>query len=164
MILTDAKVRNAKPQEKDYRLTDGHGLHLYVKANGTKLWRWRYEFNGKEKLMSFGAYPEVTIAAARTAHDRARKVLDSGVDPMVEKKKEHIEIALEEIGLTAIHPFSALALDWFDAETNPSLGQGKNQRSTGNSHRRSHPANHSRQRKGMVQSLHQPSTVIPKML
>jgi len=73
MILTDAKVRNAKPQEKDYRLTDGHGLHLYVKANGTKLWHWRYEFNGKEKLMFFGAYPEVTIAASRTAHDRARK-------------------------------------------------------------------------------------------
>jgi integrase len=114
MNLTDAKVRNAKPQEKDYRLTDGHGLHLYVKANGTKLWRWRYEFNGKEKLMSFGAYPEVTIAAARTAHDRARKVLDSGVDPMVEKKKEPIVIALEELGLAAIHPFSALALDWFD--------------------------------------------------
>ncbi|MGP8271756.1 MAG: Arm DNA-binding domain-containing protein [Terracidiphilus sp.] len=66
MNLTDTKVRNAKPQDKDYRLTDGHGLHLFVKANGAKLWRWRYEFEGKEKLMSLGAYPDVTLTSART--------------------------------------------------------------------------------------------------
>jgi Arm DNA-binding domain len=77
MRLTDTKVRNAKPQQRDHRLTDGHGLHLFVKMNGARLWRWRYIFEGKEKLMSFGAYPAVTLMAAREAHEKARKVLAS---------------------------------------------------------------------------------------
>ncbi len=51
MNLTDTKARNAKPQEKDYRLSDGHGLHLFVRTNGAKLWRWRYEFKGRKSYV-----------------------------------------------------------------------------------------------------------------
>jgi Arm DNA-binding domain len=115
MRLTDTKVRNAKPQEKDYRLTDGHGLHLFVKTNGAKLWRWRYDFEGKEKLMSFGAYPAVTLTAAREAHEKARKVLAGGVDPMVEKKEEEQKEAAQSQATSAVlHPFRDLAMQWFD--------------------------------------------------
>ena len=112
-MLTDTRVRNAKPQDKDYRLTDGHGLHLFVKMNGTKLWRWRYEFEGKEKLMSFCAYPEVTLAAARTAHEDAGKRLNSGLDPMAAKKEQVVEEAAR-IKAESSHPFCDLATDWFE--------------------------------------------------
>ena len=53
---------------KDYELIDGYGLHLFVKTNGVKLWMWRYAFEGKKKLMAFGAYPAVTLTAVRKAH------------------------------------------------------------------------------------------------
>jgi len=110
MDLTDTKVRNAKPQEKDYRLIDGHGLHLFVKTNGAKLWRWRYAFEGKGKLMSFGAYPAVTLTAARKAHEDARKVLAESVDPMVEKKdRTEQESTQAHAATTALHPFRDLA-------------------------------------------------------
>jgi integrase len=119
-MLTDMKVRSAKPKEKDYRLTDGHGLHLFVKMNGSKLWRWRYEFAGKEKLMSFGQYPDVTLTAARTAQEDARKLLESGIDPMEAKKKlaeeERKTAEEEEANLKAesLRPFHQLAWDWFE--------------------------------------------------
>jgi integrase len=113
--LEDTKVRNAKPQKKDYRLTDGHGLHLFVKTNGAKLWRWRYDFEGKEKLMSIGAYPAVTLTAAREAHEKARKVLAGGADPMVEKKEEEQKEAAQLQATSAVlHPFRDLAMQWFD--------------------------------------------------
>jgi hypothetical protein len=60
--LSDTQVKNAKPQVKDYRLSDGGALYLVVKPSGGKLWRWSYEFNGKEKLLSYGPYPAVSLA------------------------------------------------------------------------------------------------------
>jgi len=121
-MLTDAQVRNAKARAKDYRLTDGHGLHLFVKTNGTKLWRWRYDFVGKEKLMSYGAYPEITITKARELHDGARKVLFDGLDPMLEKKtreqKEKEERQRVALALTdpnaVLNPFRDVANQWYD--------------------------------------------------
>ena len=80
------KVRNAKPKASDYRLTDRHGLHLFVKKNGSKLWLYSYEFGGKEKLMPYGAYPEITVGAARELHKNARKALARGFDPMLENR------------------------------------------------------------------------------
>jgi hypothetical protein len=63
--LTDMKCRNAKPQEKEYKLSDGHGMYLLVHPKGGKYWRLKYRVNGKEKLLSFGVYPEVSLEEAR---------------------------------------------------------------------------------------------------
>ncbi|MCL2659722.1 MAG: tyrosine-type recombinase/integrase, partial [Acidobacteriaceae bacterium] len=86
--LTDAKVRTAKTKDKPYTLFDGHGLHLQVQPSGGKLWRWRYRFQGMERLMSFGPYPDVTLTRARELHVEARQLLASGVDPMVRRKED----------------------------------------------------------------------------
>ncbi|MGT2439017.1 Arm DNA-binding domain-containing protein [Bradyrhizobium betae] len=67
-MLTQVAVQAAKPREKAYKLADGNGLHLLVETNGSKLWRFRYQFERKEKMLSFGAFPEVTIAQAATSY------------------------------------------------------------------------------------------------
>lgn len=64
-MLTDAKVRNAKPRPKPYKLTDASRLYLLVTPSGDKLWRWNDEYDGKQKSMAFGAYPRVSLADAR---------------------------------------------------------------------------------------------------
>src|ERR1700682_6610336 len=61
MPLTDVKVRNADPKQKAYRIPDAKGLHLFVTPSGGKLWRWKYRFNGAQKLMALGKYPEVPL-------------------------------------------------------------------------------------------------------
>jgi integrase len=86
MALTDTEVRKSKPSDKPYRLSDGGSLYLWVTPSGGKLWRWAYTFGGKEKLMSFGKYPDVPLVLARERHAEARKLLATGVDPMAERK------------------------------------------------------------------------------
>lgn len=86
MALSDVKVRTAKPEEKAYKLTDGEGMVLLVHPNGSKYWRLRYRFGGKEKMLALGKYPEVSLADARARRDEARKLLANGVDPSENKK------------------------------------------------------------------------------
>lgn len=86
--LSDLGVKGAQPGEKEYRMSDGGGLYLVVKPSGGKLWRWSYEFNGKEKLLSYGAYPEVTLAAARELHSEARALKRKGTDPAAAKQAQ----------------------------------------------------------------------------
>jgi integrase len=86
MKLSDAKCRNARPKERPYKLADGHGLYLLVGANGSRLWRLDYRFDGKRLTMAIGAYPDTTLADARDARDAARKHLRDGRDPMEERK------------------------------------------------------------------------------
>jgi integrase len=88
MGLTLKEIENAKPSKRPYKLTDGGGLCLLVAPSGSKLWRWRYRFDGKEKMMALGEYPVVTLKAARDFHYEARKTLAAGVDPMAERKAE----------------------------------------------------------------------------
>ena len=88
MPLTDTEVRKSKPNEKAYRLSDAGGMYLWVTPAGGKLWRWAYEHEGKEKLMSFGKYPDVPLALARERHAEARKLLAMGIDPMAQRKAE----------------------------------------------------------------------------
>lgn len=88
MPLTDIEVRKAKAQQKAYRLSDGGSLYLWVTPAGGKLWRWAYTHEKKEKLMSFGKYPAVTLALARERHAEARKLLAMGTDPMAQRKIE----------------------------------------------------------------------------
>lgn len=80
--LTDLKVRSAKKREKAYKLADGGGLYLEVTPAGAKLWRLKYrQLNGKENKLHFGAYPDVSLAAARERRDAARTLLGAGIDP-----------------------------------------------------------------------------------
>ena len=88
MPLTDPEVRKSKPREKPYRLSDANSLFLWITPAGGKLWRWAYEFEGREKLMSLGKYPITTLADARTRRDQARKLLANGIDPMAKRKEE----------------------------------------------------------------------------
>ncbi|ABF52165.1 tyrosine-type recombinase/integrase [Sphingopyxis alaskensis] len=87
MPLTETQAKNAKPRERAYKLADSEGLFLLVQPNGTKLWRMKYRFAGKEKLLSFGAYPALGIAAARDKRKAAKALLAEGKDPMKAKRE-----------------------------------------------------------------------------
>jgi len=79
--LTDVKIRQSKASEKVLKLTDGHGLYLEVKPNGSKLWRYRYKIAGKENLFAVGEYPSVSLQDARKARDDARELVKQGIHP-----------------------------------------------------------------------------------
>ena len=74
-------VQNAKPREKEYKLADERGLYLLVTPKGRKHWRFKYRFAGKEKKLTFGSYPDVTLASARERRDEARSLVAAGTDP-----------------------------------------------------------------------------------
>lgn len=82
MTLNARQVETAKPRDKAYKLADGGGLYLMVNTNGSKYWRMKYRFAGKEKKLSFGTYPDISLAEARTKRDEARKVLANDKDPV----------------------------------------------------------------------------------
>lgn len=86
MALTDVQVKAAKPKEKAYKLTDGDGLYLQVMPAGGKWWRFKYRFGGKEKLLSFGTYPDISLAEARAKRHEARNQVANGIDPGAERK------------------------------------------------------------------------------
>ncbi|MDR7095645.1 tyrosine-type recombinase/integrase [Hydrogenophaga laconesensis] len=109
MALTDTAVRISKPKETLYKLSDGRGLQLHVTPSGSKLWRWAYRFDGKQKLMALGTYPDVSLAQARDKVDGARKMLAAGTDPMARRKAEKIarRLAIEDT-------FAAVAKKWWE--------------------------------------------------
>lgn len=107
MPLTDIKVKSAKPTEKAYKLTDGGGMYLLVKPNGSKYWRLKYRFVGKEKMLSIGVYPDVSLADARQKRDEARKVLAAGGDPGEVKKADKLAQKL-----STENTFEAIAREW----------------------------------------------------
>ena len=84
--LTDAAVKKAKPGGKPVRIFDGRGLYIEIAPSGGKWWRWKYRFAGKERLLSMGTYPDVTLKAARDRRDEARALLQTGVDPGAARK------------------------------------------------------------------------------
>lgn len=88
MALTNAAIRATKPAKKPFKMYDREGLFLVVNPGGSKLWRWRYWANGKEKLMALGEYPIVSLAEARERHFAARKKVAAGIDPIMERKAE----------------------------------------------------------------------------
>jgi integrase len=95
MPLTDVQIKGAKPKEKPYKLSDGGWLYLLVNPIGSKLWRMAYRFDGREKLLALGAYPEVPLKDARAKRDEARALLATGVDPGERKKSEKSLAILE---------------------------------------------------------------------
>lgn len=107
MPLTDIKVKTAKPMDKAYKLTDGGGMYLLVKPNGSKYWRLKYRFVGKEKMLSIGVYPDVSLADARQKRDDARKILAAGGDPGEVKKADKLAQKL-----STENTFEAIAREW----------------------------------------------------
>ena len=93
MPLTDTQVKNLKPREKAFKISDGGRLFLHVSKSGSKLWRMAYDFNGKENTLSFGKYPAVTLAQARQRRAEAKALLAQGIDPSAQKKADKIERA-----------------------------------------------------------------------
>ena len=108
MPLTDAAVRNAKSTDKPFKLADERGLFLLVTPGGGKWWRLKYRFEGKEKLLSLGVYPDVGLKDARTRRDEARKLLADGVDPGEHRKAQ--KSARED---RAANSFEVIAREWY---------------------------------------------------
>ncbi|WP_218798779.1 tyrosine-type recombinase/integrase, partial [Klebsiella quasipneumoniae] len=107
MKLNARQVDAAKPREKAYKLADGAGLYLEVVPSGSRYWRMKYRFNGKEKRMAFGVYPAVSLAQARALRDEAKKKLAEGIDPSFAKKEEKL---VRDVQLN--YTFQAVALEW----------------------------------------------------
>lgn len=107
-MLTDVACRKAIPGEKDRKLFDERGLYLLVKPSGSKLWRMKYRFADKEKKLSIGPYPEVSITAARQARDRALHQLREGLDPSAEKQSRKAQAIAD-----SLDSFEKVARAWF---------------------------------------------------
>ncbi len=108
--LNDTQIKQAKPQQKDYQLSDGGGLSLLITKNGSKGWRFNYisPIDGKRKLISFGIYPDVTLLKARELRNDARQKIADGIDPSINRKET--KEAVKRQGLT----FEAVALEFID--------------------------------------------------
>lgn len=111
-MLTDLKVRQAKPAAADYKLGDAGGLYLLVTKSGAKSWRLKYRFAGKEKRLTFGRYPEVSLAAARERRDEARRLLREMRDPAVEAMKKRLSAAA-----AAEATFERVAREWHELQS-----------------------------------------------
>ncbi|WP_024931074.1 integrase arm-type DNA-binding domain-containing protein [Methylophilus sp. OH31] len=107
MALSDTALRNAKPADKPYKLYDERGLYLIVNPNGGKWWRLKYRLDGKEKTLSLGVYPDVSLAQARTKRDDARALVAEGKDPSEARKETKIQAKL-----SLQNTFEAIANEW----------------------------------------------------
>ncbi len=107
MALTELKCKNAKPKKKPYKLADSGGMYLEVMPNGSKYWRLKYRFMGKEKRLALGVYPRTSLSEARDKREKARKVLEAGTDPSFAKKEEKRRATLK-----AAHTFEVIAREW----------------------------------------------------
>jgi integrase len=114
MPLTDTNIRKAKPKAKPFKLSDSGGLFLLVQPSGSKWWRYKYRFGGKEKLLALGSYPETTLAMARKRHLEARELVAAGEDPG-EAKRQAKRIAV----IKSENNFELIGREW--------LGQNSNQ-------------------------------------
>lgn len=95
MHLSHFAITKAKPKDKAYRLADGAGLYLHIEPSGSKLWRFRYRFAGRENMLAFGPYPAVSLGDARDRRDEARKLLAAGTDPSAKRKQDKREAAIK---------------------------------------------------------------------
>lgn len=107
--LNDPIIKNTKPSDKTQKLSDGGGLFLYVEPNGSKRWRYRFQFEGKEQMLSLGLYPDVSLKTARTERDTLKTQINEGINPAAQRKAE-------KITPTGHHPnsFELTAREWFE--------------------------------------------------
>ena len=108
MPLTDTAIRAAKPSEKQQKLFDGSGLYLLLFPTGSKVWRFKYHFQGREKLISLGQYPAVSLKDAREKAAEARKALGSGKDPSAERQQSRLHQK---------NTFEIIAREWHEKQT-----------------------------------------------
>ncbi|PZQ14743.1 MAG: hypothetical protein DI564_09570 [Rhodanobacter denitrificans] len=94
-MLTTLQIKSAKAQERAYKLADGGGLYLLVQPSGSKLWRYKFRIGHVEGLQALGAFPEVSLAEARTEHAKSRKLVDQSVHPVQERKRQREALAIE---------------------------------------------------------------------
>lgn len=111
-MLTDKAIRAFKPNEKPYKAADSLGLYLLIQPNGSRLWRFKYRFSGKEKLAALGAYPETGLAEARARRDALRRLHAGGVDPIA-----HRRAADEARVAAAENSFKVIADEWFQKKS-----------------------------------------------
>src|SRR5262245_37113570 len=104
LMLTDSRIRSARPANRPLKLFDGGGLFLFITPVGGKLWRLKYRFGNNEKLLSLGTYPHVSLKDARTKRDEAKTLLAQGIDPAEKRKAER-----QASGDT----FEAVTREWF---------------------------------------------------
>ena len=114
--LSDLQVSKAKPKDKNYKLQDGYGLYLVVTTTGGKLWRYGYSFDGRQKTLSLGPYPALTLAEARELRAQARKLLVEGVDPSevmsLQAKKQRRQEDAEALKVEKEKQFEFVACEW----------------------------------------------------
>ena len=108
MPLTDTQIKKAKPATKVQRLFDGEGLYLEVPPSGRKRWRLKYRIEGREKRISLGAYPDVSLKAARDRKTDARRPIAAGLDPSEQRKAE--KASSEQ---ASANSFESIAREWF---------------------------------------------------
>ena len=104
--LTDTQIRSIKPVTKDVKLFDGSGLFMLVKPTGGKLWRFKYRFRGTEKMLSLGAYPQISLSEARQRREEARTLIAKGIDPGAARKEQEAAILRQQ------ETFEVVAREW----------------------------------------------------
>jgi len=109
MKLTARQVETSKPKEKAYKLSDGGGMYLEVAPNGSKYWRMKYRYAGKEKRLALGVYPSISLAQARAKREEAKRILALGDDPSLVKKAEKREKESQ-----VNNSFEKITLEWHD--------------------------------------------------
>jgi integrase len=132
MPLTELAARNTKPAERPRKLFDAGGLFLLLMPNGARWWRLKYRIDGREKLLSLGVYPEVSLKRARAKRDEARKLIAAGTDPSAERRTEKaargitfVGVAREWMALQAgkLAPITLAKCKWMlETHIFPSLG------------------------------------------
>lgn len=109
MALKELQIRGLRPADKIYQCTDERGLYLEVHPNGSKLWRYKYRHMGKQKRLALGRYPDVGLAEARQRRDDARRKLETGSDPLAERKRDKLIAAFK-----AANSFGDVAKEYID--------------------------------------------------
>lgn len=111
-MLTNKLIVNVKPASKAFKLSDSGGLFLFVHTNGSKYWRLKYRYAGKERLLALGIYPHISLADARERRDAAKKLLANNIDPSAVKQTQKLEAKLR-----SANSFEAIANEWIKKQS-----------------------------------------------
>lgn len=111
MSLKDTEIRAFQPTDRAYKKTDSGGLYLEIFPNGSKLWRWKFRYLGKEKRLALGAYPDVTLKEARQLRDAERAKLNKGIDPSLDRKRAKLTAQI-----SAANTFAAVAREYIETK------------------------------------------------